>query len=202
MKTLQNISNKWTCYHVNYIKTSGTRVQYRIFNFKVYICNQIRSYSSNTRVIVFMFTRPESYNFHGKSYIRPLYWNRHLKLKSEFTTVVSDLKNPWVIVSGTIIARKFKIDWISSIWPPYWIRYFQFLKSDFGIVITDLRNDRVRVFKSITAKKSRIHWNIVCEIAILNPPFRMFRFWFQIRNLRPQKPWKWPRFLYHPFWKN
>ena len=63
-----NLSNKWIWDYVNRIKTS------------VQICNQIRCNSSNTRVIVFQFIRPESPDFHEKIYILPPYWIRRLKI--------------------------------------------------------------------------------------------------------------------------
>ena len=42
--------------------------------------------------------------------------------KSEFTIVVSDLKNPRVTVFMPIVAKKLKINWILSMWTSYWIR--------------------------------------------------------------------------------
>ena len=44
------------------------------------------------------------------------------------------------------------------------------------------------IFKSITAKESRIHWNIVCEVAISESPFLIFKVWLQIRHYWRQKP--------------
>ena len=104
-KTLENVLNKWIWDYVNSIETSGMRPQYRIFNCWVQIYNQIRTNSLNTQVIVFTFTTPKSLVFTEK---QPPYWIRHLKLKSEFTTVFSDLKNLRVIVFRAIVAWKLK----------------------------------------------------------------------------------------------
>ena len=181
-----NLSNKWIWDHVNYKKKSGMRPQYRIFNCWVQICNQIRSNSSNTRVIIFKVIRPESHDFHWKTYIWSPYWIRHLKIwiynrlqRTDITVSVLcrlqwSQKSPSHSSQGN---RSKKIYWILSMGPPYWIRYFLFLKSDLRIVITNRRNSRVRVFKSITAKESIIYWNIVCEIAILDLLFRILWFW-------------------------
>ena len=48
------------------------------------------------------FIRPEPPDFHGKMYIWPPYWMRHLN-------IFCDLKNPRVIVLKPIAAKKLKI---------------------------------------------------------------------------------------------
>ena len=162
-KTLQNVSNEWILDYVNSIKTS-----------------QYRSEISDFRLLIDDWVP----DFHEKTYIWPPYWIRHLKLKSEFTTFFSDLKNP---NRSKKVQNLLNVEYVT----PYWIHHFLFFKSDFRIVITNRRNSRVRVFKSITAKESRIYWNILCEIAILDLPFWILKFWLEIRNLWSHKPWNW-----------
>ena len=95
-----------------------------------------------------------------------------------FRFVISDLKNPRVIVSP----KK------SCTWLPHWIHHFEFWNSDFRFVISNLKNPWITGCKPITAKLSMFHQKIMYFTAILNPPFRILRFWFQIRNQWLQKP--------------
>ena len=97
--------------------------------------------------------------------------------ESDSSCVFSDFKNSRMEVSRPLVAGKVKI--------------FEFgvPNRHFGFSIFEIwfrnrhRRQRKQSTKSFfvdTAKESRNHWNIPCEIAILDLPIWILRFWLQI----------------------